>query len=400
MLQAKLNNGSLITLATLTKEEILQIKKRQEVFYCPLCSSQVIMKAGTKMIPHFAHLSSVDCLSHEGGEGPYHEQGKLLLYQWLKSQRLNVTLEAYIPEISQRPDLLLVLNEKRIAIEYQCARIPIEQIRHRNKGYKRAGITPIWIIGATRLKRQTKNHVKIDQFTRHFINQFSPADPQILFYFCPHTLQFITIQDLYFTGMGQAIGKIQSAKLHQINFKEIFKKYPFSKREILQLWKKEKRQFRLKQRKRLYGSELAWHQWLYLKRTHVELLPSIIHLPIASQHRMNSPTWNWQSRLCIDLLDPLQLSDHFSLHSCKQLLQKHINHSASFPLIASTEDPIEHYLQFLALLKIIEQQSSGHYQKIKTIRFHKNINAALIGDNDVIRQLLENHKQNTSMFHR
>lgn len=400
MLQAKSNKGCFVTLATLTKTEIEQLKKRQETFYCPTCDGQVIIKAGTKMIPHFAHRQAVHCPSYEGGEGPYHEQGKLLLYQWLKSQRLDIRLEVYIPEINQRPDLLLVLGSKRIAIEYQCARIPIEQIRHRNEGYKRAGITPIWIIGATRLKRQTKGHVKIDQFTRHFIHQFSPDYPHILFYFCPHTLQFAMIQDLYFTSMGQAIGKIQYVKLQKINFKDIFIQQPFLRREVFQIWRREKQQFRLKQRKRLYGSELAWHQWLYLKGTHVEHLPSIIHLPVSSQYRMNSPTWNWQSRLCIELLSPLPVDSRFSIHDCKHLLRKHLYHPRAFPLIASTEHPVDNYLQLLARLNIIKQQSPDHYQKINPIPFHKNVEASLIGDDNVINQLQANHKQNTSMFHR
>lgn len=399
MLQAKLNNGKLITLASLTKVEIEQLKLRQRDFYCPTCNNQVIVKAGSKMIAHFAHRSTIDCPSYEGGEGTYHEQGKLLLYQWLKSQQLHIKLEAYIPEINQRPDLLLEVNGKRIAIEYQCARIPIEQIKQRNEGYQHAGITPIWIIGAIRLKRQTKNHLKIDQLTLHLTHQFSSDYPLILYYFCPHTLQFITFQDLYFTKTDQAIGKLNVVALNRINFQAMFSKQLFAKSEVYLLWKKEKQQFRLKQRNRLYGKELAWHQWLYLKGTHLEHLPSIIHLPVASQYRMKTPTWNWQSRLCVDLLHPRPLEGQFSVTSCEQLLRKHIQHPDTFPLISSLANPVEQYLQHLVHLDIIKQLSPNHYQKKNAIHFHKNIEEALVGDETIMNQLLTNHsKQNTSMF--
>src|SRR5690625_173214 len=174
MLQAKSHHGGLVTLATLTKAEIERQKTEQQ-YYCPACNGQVIIKAGSRMIPHFAHKSTFHCPSSEGGEGPYHEKGKLLLYQWLESQQFQVELEAYIPEINQRPDLLVTINRKQIAIEFQCARISITQIKRRNEGYEALHITPLWIVGANHFKRQTKNHLKINQFTRQFIHQFSPA---------------------------------------------------------------------------------------------------------------------------------------------------------------------------------------------------------------------------------
>src|SRR5699024_504947 len=122
MLQAKSHHGILVTLATVTIAEI-ERQKAEQKFYCPDCEGQDIIKAGYRMIPHFAHKSTLHWPPSEDGEGPYHEKGKLLFYQWLKSQHRQVELEAHLPEIHQRPDLLLIINEKKIAIEFQCARI-------------------------------------------------------------------------------------------------------------------------------------------------------------------------------------------------------------------------------------------------------------------------------------
>ena len=399
MLQAKSDKGTFVTLARLTRTEINRIKQEKELFFCPICKDQVIIKAGSKMIPHFAHLSISNCPSHEGGEGTYHEKGKLLLYQWLQHQQLDVTLEAYIPEINQRPDMLLQLNGRRIAIEYQCARIPVSQIKQRNEGYKKAGIIPIWIIGANRFKRQTKHHIKLDQFITHFIHQFTHAFLPTLFFFCPISLQFITIQDLYYTNIRQTIGRISANYLTQMHFPDIFRQQPFLPREIFQLWKREKQRFRLRQNNRLYGRELAWHQWLYIKGTNREYLPPIIHLPVKAQYWMKTPTWDWQSRLCLELLHPMPTGQVFSLKSCQRLLQRHLFHRHEFPLISSATDPIEQYLQLLVQLDILQQCASHTFKKINTIPFYKHIEAALIGDERLMNQLMMKKEQNTSMFH-
>ncbi|PAV29185.1 hypothetical protein CIL05_12365 [Virgibacillus profundi] len=387
MLQAKLKEGKLVTLATFNRKEIEQMKQQKWKFYCPTCNHEVIMKAGSKMVPHFAHMSKIHCPSNEGGEGPYHEQGKLMLYQWLKSQNINVQLEAHLKEINQRPDLLLTINNKRIAMEYQCARTPAEQIKQRNEGYKRAGITPIWILGAKRFNRQTGNHFRLDQFTLQFIHQFSSGLPLTLFYFCPQTLQFIIIQDIYLTSTGQAIGKITSTKLNNISFPDVFIQNSFSPNQLNQLWKNEKRQFRLKTRKNLYGNELAWHQWLYLKGTHLEYLPSIIYLPVASGYLMKTPAWNWQSRLCLDVLDRLATGQTLSQRSIKYHLRKHIQQPRDFPLIPSEDNPIENYLQLLTHLNIVKKLSPSHYQKKNSLQFYKSIEESLQGDNDLMNAL-------------
>src|SRR5699024_1295962 len=101
MLQAKTQDGKLLTLASHTKAEILQWRTKTS-FFCPVCQNKVILKAGNKVIPHFAHHGKSGCPAREGGEGAYHEKGKLMLYQWLKYQGINVRLEVFLSDIKQR----------------------------------------------------------------------------------------------------------------------------------------------------------------------------------------------------------------------------------------------------------------------------------------------------------
>src|SRR5699024_9928831 len=149
-----------------TQTEITQ--KRKQPFFCPACNEQVIVRAGPYTIPHFAHKAKSKCPHAGSGEGVYHEKGKFLLYRWLQQQGFQTELEHYLPSIQQRPDIFLTISNKRIAIEYQCSRTPVQTIHKRIRGYYRSGITPIWILSAKLFKRLGKNRIKIDSFLRHF----------------------------------------------------------------------------------------------------------------------------------------------------------------------------------------------------------------------------------------
>lgn len=387
MLQAKSQEGNLITLANLTEEEIEHYRKNIK-FYCPTCGEPVLVKAGNMVTPHFAHQAIIDCESYGRGEGEYHENGKLLLYQWLKSQGLKVELEKYIREIKQQPDILVTLKNKKIAIEYQCARVPIEQIQIRNKGYNQAGIIPLWILGANRFKRHDRNRIKVDQFILQFVHQFSATHPLTLFFFCPHTLEFITFQDMFMTQTSYTLGCFTFRKLNKMIMTDLFSQAKFTPQQLYQHWKREKRRFRLQQRKTSFGKERAWQQYLYLKQTHLEYLPSIINLPVSHQFKMKSPLWDWQTRLCLDVLDPLPIGRQFTLNHCEQRLRNQLHQHNYFPLVRSTENPIIQYLHLLKVLKYIEESSPYTYTKINAITHHCHIEESILGDERILEELM------------
>ncbi|WP_010529941.1 competence protein CoiA [Lentibacillus jeotgali] len=394
MLQAKTEYGDIITLATFTQTEITLLKKHTQ-FYCPACQEPVIAKAGSKMTPHFAHTSKSSCPVREGGEGPYHEKGKLLLYQWLKNQRLDVRLEVYLPTISQRPDLLIRLRSKTIAIEYQCARIPPADIIKRNEGYHREGIVPIWILGANQFNRRKRNEIRIDQFQLLFIHQFSADFPLTLYFFCPNTLRFILLQDLYFPAMQRAIGNVTIHKLNDMVFTDLFNTSTLTPRDLWQNWKKEKRLFRIRPSRQRFGRELLWDQWLYVNSTHREALPSIVYLPVSAQFRMKTQPWDWQSRLCLGIIHPMATGETFSLQRCMHLLRQHIRNLTAFPLIQTEANPVYQYLQLLEQLMVIKEIDPYHFTKQNPFIFYEHIESALKGDELLMDQWI---KQNTGMI--
>lgn len=389
MLQANNEHGKPVTLAFLDKAEILKIRKEKTSFYCPACGASVIAKTGAKKIPHFAHAVSADCVSGSGGEGLYHEQGKLLIYQWLEQQGLEVQLEAYIQEISQRPDILLTLNGRKIAIEYQCAKIPSEQIIKRTSGYMAAGIIPIWIIGARRFVRYQQYIFQLPGFLEQFIHQFSETTPQTLYFFCPDSKSLIIIQDIWKVKGGRALGRIWIAPIPRLTFADLFHPIHCQKAELIKSWKREKRIFRLRPPVRLYGNELIWHHWLYGKGLHPQNLPSEIFLPVASQLLMKNSLWDWQSKICLEIIQPLPISGTFTAASCKRLLRKSILPPDRFPLLRVRMSPIEQYLRHLGSLGIIRELSAGKYQKLKPLRIHQTIEEALAADEKALCELFK-----------
>ena len=130
-------------------DQILAAKDlcKLETYICPSCQSPVHLKAGSVMRAHFAHFQKEACDVFSEGETEEHLRGKQQLYDWLVGLGHKVEMEAYLPQIMQRPDLLLKLDREEIAIEFQCSGIAIEKVRERTEGYLNNGYKIIWVLG-------------------------------------------------------------------------------------------------------------------------------------------------------------------------------------------------------------------------------------------------------------
>lgn len=132
-------------------------------YLCPACRHPVQLRQGKIKIAHFAHLPGADCSVSEG-ETVEHLVGKQQLLEWLSALGKDPQLEVYLPEINQRPDLLL--RKSQIAVEFQCSPLTVQHLRERNDGYQQLGIKPIWILGRPYRRRLSK--AKVAQFTQYF----------------------------------------------------------------------------------------------------------------------------------------------------------------------------------------------------------------------------------------
>lgn len=383
MLQARTKTGELVMLSTIPLKEIQQLRKSAN-FYCPECEEQVIIKAGTEMIPHFAHERNSNCQVH-GGEGPYHEKGKYLLYEWLKEQHIDVKLEVYLPEIKQRPDLLVCIKGKHIAVEFQCAKISPQIIRKRNEGYVKAGIIPIWILGSTLLRRYHKNVFQLNQFTTHFIHQFNPRYPTTLYFLCPHKKQVSIISDIHQVSQQRAIGKFTQYSLMQMTFKQLFPRRYVKENELLMHWFRSVSQFRVRERRRVQGNDLIWRNWLYKRNIYIDQLPSYLFLPIRTQPFMRVALYDWQSRLLIDYLSPLKINEVVCMKAAMKSVENQMRQTNSYPLWRKKNNPIWEYFSALELFDVLEADGDTLFKKVKPITFYGTIHEAVAGD----RQLFE-----------
>lgn len=146
------------------EEEAYNLKK----LYCPTCNQSVFLKKGALKAPHFSHYKKEACESFSEGETMEHLNGKLQLYTILKNNKLNVELEAYLPNLKQRPDILLNTEHQKIAIEFQCSQLPIQKMLERTRNYLKHGYQPYWILGD-----RFFTNTQMTQLKRSFI-RFNP----------------------------------------------------------------------------------------------------------------------------------------------------------------------------------------------------------------------------------
>lgn len=119
---------------------------KSQKYCCPGCQEQVILKVGDVNQPHFAHYSGTVCATFTENETAQHLSGKLQLAEKFKKYG-HVQIEAVLPEINQRPDILITLKERKVAVEYQCSPISQKRLDERNAGYSSQNIQVIWILG-------------------------------------------------------------------------------------------------------------------------------------------------------------------------------------------------------------------------------------------------------------
>ncbi|MGB7367105.1 competence protein CoiA [Carnobacterium jeotgali] len=125
------------------------IKQKTE-YFCPNCKELVFLKKGLIKQAHFTHFQKSDCAVFSEGETEEHVSGKAMLYQWFIHQNIPCQLEAYLPNLKQRPDLLIWLDEQTpVAIEFQCSSLSAQRMIERTNGYIENGYKVYWILGGS-----------------------------------------------------------------------------------------------------------------------------------------------------------------------------------------------------------------------------------------------------------
>ncbi|MGO1337943.1 MAG: competence protein CoiA [Leuconostoc fallax] len=248
-------------------------------YYCPGCREKFVLKNGDVKRNHFAHLIDTQCHSFTENESFEHLVGKLAIAASLKKYG-EVLLESVIPNITQRPDILLKTVNKTYAFEYQCSPISWQRYMERNKGYASEHIEYYWILGEKYFSTKTGQRTMM-KFLNH---------KKILFYI-PKIQKFVQFEN--------------------------FRKYDFSSMQYDQIFQNEifgqivDKKFKQQKSPSLGKQLMKLQSLIFGKRIDVKLIASLYE---QQYQLIQAPWWihqgalfglrisNWQWRISILLL--------------------------------------------------------------------------------------------------
>ncbi|ACK93868.1 MULTISPECIES: competence protein CoiA [Bacillus] len=362
---AKRENGEKIHLLYNCNEELLRRMRQQERFFCVACGKEVQMKLGKQKSWHFAHKKVDSCLAFYEAESMYHRHGKELLYRWFERQNFHVDIEHYLPQIQQRPDIFIERAGRKIAIEYQCANLSIEQLYKRTYSYWRAGIQVIWIIGGNQLKKQSAYWMKFSSLMAFSLQSY----PQpFLIFFCSKQKAFMKCAFLTSFSTSVSFSHTIYLPTETTTFELLFSPVPFQKEILDREWKQRKDYFR----------KNALPIWNYNYKSLLRLLyqfkctpasfPSEIGVPLPSGFAFQTNPFIWQAFLYMKCIGELAVGECITLQYVCSYVKKYTKRrmlpyfSKHIWKVAVTE-----YMTFLCYTGVLRKVETYKYRKIRGI---------------------------------
>jgi competence protein CoiA len=282
-----------------TKEELHNLRKSM-TFFCPQCENPVRLKIGQVMIPHFAHIVLSNCLtSFSERESPTHLIGKIQLADFFHGKGLEVFVESYLPKIEQRPDLLVLYERKKFAIEFQCSVIPTNDIERRSAGYRKIGITPIWLLRTFDLPPIPQHGItslQLSGFRQKFIEHHPVLGSHLMTY-DPTNKQFTYFSHLMHINGTRFIAKIRSLPIDVQSYPFMMMK-PLSEDDNTIYWHILQHRRSRFLRNRIFTSRKGMNDRLlricYEYQVQLVDLPLFIGFPIEGSSCFSSSLIEWQ----------------------------------------------------------------------------------------------------------
>jgi len=309
------------------------------------------LKAGKKKIPHFAHRSH--CPVSGKGETGAHLKGKRKLYQWLKRIQLEPRLEPFLSGIRQRPDLLVSISGKRIAIEYQYSAVEWRILEKRTRAYFREGITPLWIADA-RFFRGGKGMIPFNDFTGFFLQDYFGI-PQMIAFDPDRECFLLFARPIPFSSR-RAFVRFRRLPLMDSDL-QVFAEDPVDD-SFLAHWVAATERWL---GRTIRGKDAIRHPFLiglYRRHIHPFQLPEIVGVPLPDMHWVETPPMVWQGELWIRFLFGKGRGhsfgwtdvEQFVLSEMKNCIRfRHFSHLAGEKKIL----PIRWYFHFLSALGLL-----------------------------------------------
>lgn len=275
-----------------TRAQLLELRRNSQ-FHCPCCHAPVILKVGTTKIPHFAHLQQSSCTHVGEPESLLHLLGKSRLHSFFRSHNLPVGLEQYLPEIKQRPDLLV----ENKALEFQCSAMTAEQVVTRSEGYRSIQLEPMWIRGTQTTPLAGPGIFQIRRFEREMF--LGAADRPYLISFHPEKSLFIYYSNLFYLQGNRWVAKASILKIEQ-------QAYPFAVPKRLEkseyesmaaLFRNEKNNYIRSQLFARNRMRNAFWRLSYELQLNKQAVPEIFGLPLLGGHLIAEHALIWQMKV-------------------------------------------------------------------------------------------------------
>jgi competence protein CoiA len=377
LLTALMNNGQRICLADRWEKEKLHSLREQDSFYCPYCHDRVIMKLGDKKIFHFAHLKNRLCEFEHERESEFHLNGKLQLYQWLNTQKVNPILEYFDSSIKQRADILFFIGKKRYALEFQCSTINENIFHKRNSGYISSGYHPLWILGANQLKRKNSYLTSFSDFHFLFLQKISSNIWMIPFY-CSQTKKFILHQSIQPISIRNAFSDQKIENLDKMVINQLLSP-PSGSTIKPELWIKELSKWKDKIIRHPGAYQNPFLRELYQSHLNLLLLPPYVGLPIPNSTEIMTPPLIWQTYLFMDVFFKSEINSPISFHDIYKTFKRRVIQNQiqlrKLPLIKEDQTTliIYRYLHLLVKVNMLKRVNDNTFMLNKRIYIPKTL---------------------------
>ncbi|WCL56544.1 competence protein CoiA family protein [Bacillus safensis] len=291
---AIMDNGKLIRITHHLSKSRLEHVRTTCKFYCPECREEVQLKLGEHRVYHFAHKQLTAC-PVASGETAYHQAGKEAIMNWLRRLGYKPALEKYMSKIHQRPDVTVSTGSAVYAIEFQCANISRQELRRRTAGFREAGLLPIWMIGANRLKRKS---AQLFSFSSIYWGILRESEKRRLIFFCPIQNRFIHLDQFLVFQPTKVCAAMTVRPPSAYRELPALLSTPSSRRQVNQQWLKCIKQFRLRPPRILSNESKRLRDIFYEHhQTAFPFLPTELFIPVQEAYIFTSPVYVWQGCL-------------------------------------------------------------------------------------------------------
>ena len=285
MMYTAIYNNKLIELSKCSKDEIKELKQKNETYYCPECQGTVRLKMGEIKSPHFSHITP--CCSTTKLESEWHQKGKKLMYEWACTLNPSkIELEYYIKSIKRTADLMFEVDHKQYVIEIQKSLIPSREIEQRTQDYESANFVPIWIfiVPLTHKKLTTYMPPLMQRQKQHVMNHLDVQKKLLMIY---NACLWLSGSECISSNKSRVLNEVALHELCNMNLETL---------EISRThWLDIKKQFRL--RKWYYYSKRHWalRQLVMKHRMSYSLINAEVGWPIVQHGGFVEPLFVWQS---------------------------------------------------------------------------------------------------------